>query len=209
MAISARDACEAAPARRLSDRFAEWAGACDDARQLRALLGEVALDLGFHFFALVDHASMAATSAALIRIDNYPEHWVQELLRLGQPGDDPVHAASRCTNLGFQWSELATLIRLNPRHRHILERSRHHGLEPASRSRQMCRGSRAHPAPSLFARGSSFPSSACAAPNWSEAMRFARRGAYGHSRRLRNRPGSAGARSSACVWWRWAKPTGK
>lgn len=113
--------------RRLSDRFAEAARACGALPQLGALLGDVTLELGFQYFALVDHASLGG-ARGLVRLDNYPEHWVAELLSGGDAIDDPVHLASRRTNVGFGWSELGTLIRLEHRHRSILRRSRRFGL---------------------------------------------------------------------------------
>jgi LuxR family quorum-sensing system transcriptional regulator CciR len=114
--------------RRLGDRFAEAAEACGDLPQLGALLGDVALQLGFDHFALLDHASLARPSGALLRIDNYPEDWAAELVTHAYVAHDPVHLASRRTNAGFGWSELGKLIRLDRRHRTILARSRHHGL---------------------------------------------------------------------------------
>ena len=115
--------------RRLSDRFAEAARSCPDLPQLGALLREVTGELGFDYFALLDHASLGG-SPGLVRIDNYPEHWVAELLSGGDAIDDPVHLASRRTNVGFGWNELGNLIRLEGRHRKILQRSRRFGLGP-------------------------------------------------------------------------------
>lgn len=114
--------------RRLSDRFAEAAEACGNLPELRAILADVTLDLGFHYFALLDHANLAGHSKETVRIDNYPEDWVEELLARGYAVDDPVHVASRRTNTGFGWCELGRLIRLERRHKTILLRSRHHGL---------------------------------------------------------------------------------
>lgn len=114
--------------RRLSDRFAEAAEACADLPQLGALLGDVTRELGFDYFALLDHSSLTAAHRGLVRIDNYPEDWVEELLASGLPPDDPVHVASRRSNNGFGWCELGSLIKLERRHRNILARSRHHGL---------------------------------------------------------------------------------
>lgn len=113
--------------RRLSDRFAEAASVCIDLVDLGALLGEAALELGFHHFALLDHASLTAASR-LVRIDNYPPGWVEELLASGFAADDPVHLACRRSNIGFGWSDLGAMIELGPRHLRILKRSRHHGL---------------------------------------------------------------------------------
>jgi LuxR family quorum-sensing system transcriptional regulator CciR len=114
--------------RRLSDRFAEAARSCTDLPQLGTLLGDVTGELGFHYFALLDHASLGGSGSRLLRIDNYPEGWVEELVTRGYAADDPVHLASRRTNAGFGWSELGNLIRLDQRHRRILARSRRFGL---------------------------------------------------------------------------------
>ena len=114
--------------RRLSDHFAESANCCTDLPQLGALLGDAARELGFHHFALLDHSSLGPRSAGLIRIDNYPEAWVEELIARGDAMHDPVHLASRRTNAGFSWRELGSLIRLERRHARILARSRRHGL---------------------------------------------------------------------------------
>jgi LuxR family quorum-sensing system transcriptional regulator CciR len=116
--------------RRLSDLFAEAAQSCPDLPQLGKLLGDATRELGFHHFALLDHASLGTAGAGLLRIDNYPEEWVEELVSRGYASDDPVHLASRRTNIGFGWCELGSLIRLEPRHTRIIERSRRFGLGP-------------------------------------------------------------------------------
>jgi hypothetical protein len=53
--------------RRVSDRFAEAAEACGDLPQLGALLSDIALELGFQYFALLDHVSLATPGAGLVR----------------------------------------------------------------------------------------------------------------------------------------------
>jgi LuxR family quorum-sensing system transcriptional regulator CciR len=114
--------------RRLSDRFAEAAQACGDLPALAELLGDAALELGFQHFALIDHPSLTAPSAGLVRIDNYPRSWVEEIAARGYGATDPVHLASRRSNTGFRWSELSGIVPLEQRHRSILLRSRFHGL---------------------------------------------------------------------------------
>ncbi|HEY1143028.1 MAG TPA: LuxR family transcriptional regulator [Sphingomicrobium sp.] len=115
--------------RRLSDRFAEAAESCTDLPQLGILLSDVSFELGFHHFALLDHASLSGGGAAgLIRIDNYPEAWVEELMASGYAADDPVHLASRRSNAGFGWCEMPAMIRLGRRHKNILARGRHFGI---------------------------------------------------------------------------------
>jgi LuxR family quorum-sensing system transcriptional regulator CciR len=116
--------------RRLSDLFAEAARFCTDLQQLGTLLGDAARELGFEHFALLDHASLASADPRLLRIDNYPQAWAEELVSRGYAADDPVHLASRRTNAAFGWSELGRLITLENRHARILARSRRHGIGP-------------------------------------------------------------------------------
>lgn len=116
--------------RRISDSFAEAAQCCPGLPQLRTLLGDITRELGFDYFALLDHASLRGHKAPLVRIDNYPRAWVQEVVERGYAPDDPVHLASRRTNAGFGWCELGSLITLERRHRKILARSRRFGLGP-------------------------------------------------------------------------------
>ena len=113
--------------RRLGDRFAQAAERCASLDELGALLADASLSLGFDHFALLDHASLASP-AGLVRLDNYPANWVSELLEHGYAAHDPVHLASRRSAMGFRWSELGSILRLDPLHSRILSRSRHHGL---------------------------------------------------------------------------------
>ena len=116
------------PASRLIDQFEAKASLCACDQELRLLLDEVSRELGFHFFALLHHVSLRSSSAGLIRIDNYPPGWEEELLAKGFAEDDPVHLASGRTNIGFAWSDLGVLVPLSSRHREILRRSRRFGL---------------------------------------------------------------------------------
>lgn len=114
--------------KRLVDRFAEAAAACDEFNQLQTLLGDACRELGFDYFALLHHSSLDGPGRARIRIDNYPEAWVSELISRELAAHDPVHSASRRTSSGFAWQEIASIIPLGERHRTILTRSRHHGI---------------------------------------------------------------------------------
>jgi LuxR family quorum-sensing system transcriptional regulator CciR len=114
--------------RQVAERFVEAAEACTGLSQLRALLGAAAAELGFDYFALLDHASLNPASGGLVRIDNYPDHWSREFLSSGYGSDDPVHLASRRANCGFAWKELPALIRIGALQDKILARSREHGI---------------------------------------------------------------------------------
>jgi LuxR family quorum-sensing system transcriptional regulator CciR len=112
------------PCARLIDYFENEAGLCADDRDLGRLLEGAARELGFDYFALLHHASLASTRPGLIRIDTYPDGWAEELVARGLVGSDPVHHACARTNIGFAWFELPNLVAVGPRGREILERSR-------------------------------------------------------------------------------------
>ena len=110
--------------------FEEQASKCASPEDLRLFLEAVTSELGFEYFALLHHRSVRSSSGHLVRIDNYPGGWAEELLTRHDVAADPVHRASLRTNAGFSWDELGHLLPLDSSQRHILERSRHHGLGP-------------------------------------------------------------------------------
>lgn len=114
--------------RRLSDRFREAARRCRSAAALGALVEDAARELGFHYFALLHHASLQPSSKGFVRIDNYPGDWASEFLARGFAAFDPVHAATRRTARAFAWSELGRLTRLAEPQHEILRRSRRFGI---------------------------------------------------------------------------------
>ena len=118
------------PFGRLIDQFDERSCACSSDCELRQLVEDAVGELGFDYFALLHHASLRPGGAQLIRIDNYPVEWANELRADDLVADDPVHLASGRTNIGFAWEQLGSLMPLTPRHREILERSGHYGIGP-------------------------------------------------------------------------------
>lgn len=118
--------CQVAPLpfTRLIDHFEAQAGLCVDDKSLGALISDAARELGFHYFALLHHATLASSRAGYIRIDSYPDGWEDELDRAGLIGADPVHHACARTNIGFAWFELPALVSITPRGRELFERSR-------------------------------------------------------------------------------------
>jgi len=128
-AASAR-MCSRRERSRLTDLFEEQASRCTRPADLGRLLEDVIRELGFHYFALLHHRCVRSGSDHLIRLDNYPDAWEQELLKRHDVAADPVHLASLRTNAGFGWDELGGLLPLSSAQRRILERSRHHGLGP-------------------------------------------------------------------------------
>tara|TARA_R110000782_G_scaffold268047_4_gene364066 strand:- start:7427 stop:8026 length:600 start_codon:yes stop_codon:yes gene_type:complete len=86
------------------------------------------VDLGFSYYALVDHVDHRAERLGKIFLTNYPELWVEHFLEASLFRVDPVIAACRCTHLGFCWGDLATLIPLSAAQREILESAGKIGL---------------------------------------------------------------------------------
>lgn len=95
--------------------------------ELSAALGDVAVDLGFRYFALTHHVDVRETSAA-IRLHNYPDGWEKwfDDKRLG--ARDPVHRASHLTSVGFPWSRIEDMIRMTDEDRQVLELARSEGI---------------------------------------------------------------------------------
>lgn len=113
---------------RLIDQFEAQVGTCVDLPGLAALVGGAARELGFEFFALLHHASLALPGRGLIRLDNYPQGWAEELVSEDLVGIDPVHHACRRTSLGFAWDELGRYTPIGGAERAVLERASRHGL---------------------------------------------------------------------------------
>jgi LuxR family transcriptional regulator, quorum-sensing system regulator CciR len=85
-------------------------------------------DLGFAYFALIQHVHPKGWPQPIIHLHNYPKGWVdaydeQHLFR-----DDPVLQACRNSNVGFAWEDLAAFCNPNAEHRKILTISAASGL---------------------------------------------------------------------------------
>lgn len=112
------------PFSRLIDLFEAKAALCLDDRALHNLLEDATRELGFDYFALLHHSSLACPKPIYIRLDTYPAGWDRELARTGLVGADPVHHASVRTNIGFAWAELPALVPIGRREREVLDRAR-------------------------------------------------------------------------------------
>lgn len=112
----------------LIDCFEAKAALCSSDCDLRSLLDDATRELGFDYFALLHHGSLASSRAGLLRIDTYPPGWEGELAARGLIGADPVHHACARTNVGFAWAELPGLAVIGRRQREILEQGRRFGI---------------------------------------------------------------------------------
>jgi LuxR family transcriptional regulator, quorum-sensing system regulator CciR len=112
----------------IADYFKDKSEQCASAAKLERLLADATHELGFAYFALLHHSTLAAPARHLVRLDNYPSGWPQLLRRRLGRMSDPIHAASRRTNCGFPWDEAPRLAPLAGAQRAVLEESRHFGL---------------------------------------------------------------------------------
>jgi LuxR family transcriptional regulator, quorum-sensing system regulator CciR len=116
------------PGHRLIDHFEAAAALCGDLAALGSLVDAAARELGFQYFALLHHASLALPGRGLLRLDTYPGGWAEELVADELVGIDPVHHACRRTSLGFAWDELDRYTPIGGAERAVLARAARHGL---------------------------------------------------------------------------------
>jgi LuxR family quorum-sensing system transcriptional regulator CciR len=119
------------------DRFVAEVAQVSTPAALRTLVGGMTLEMGFDYFALVHHVDLAPmrpdlrhmNDGSLLALTNYPPDWVRTYVTRNYVASDPVHVASRQTNVGFRWSEMERFVRLTPEHRSICEESVQAGIE--------------------------------------------------------------------------------
>jgi len=100
-----------------------------DTRALKALTADVARELGFDYFSLIQFDfARGHDQRAQISISNYPEAWVEHVTTQRYFSDDPAYLAAGRTNAGFRLSEIPSLIKLSRRHRKIMSEARRAGL---------------------------------------------------------------------------------
>jgi LuxR family quorum-sensing system transcriptional regulator CciR len=114
---------------RIIDRFGERAAGIGNYREFEELLAEATNELGFDYFAVLHHASLARPARRLIKIHNYPAAWEDRLVEAPDlAGMDPVHRACTRTHVGFRWRELPRLVRLGPAETRFLDQARAHDI---------------------------------------------------------------------------------
>lgn len=79
--------------------------------ELRRRLAIITVEMGFQFFALVDHIEMPLTPRRILRLHTYPEALVRMHQQRAMMVSDPVHRLSQLRNCGFPWSDLHNLLR--------------------------------------------------------------------------------------------------
>lgn len=96
--------------------------------QLFGLLDEATRQLGFEQFAMTHHVDLAGRPDDSIAMASYDTNWIETLIGRRYFVDDPIHAASSKTAVGFLWSDVDKMIDLSDRQKEILEAARKFGL---------------------------------------------------------------------------------
>jgi LuxR family transcriptional regulator, quorum-sensing system regulator CciR len=96
--------------------------------QLFELLDDATRRLGFEQFAMTHHVDLTGRPEDSIAMATYDPGWIETLIGQKYFLDDPIHAASSKTAVGFLWSDVGKMIDLTDRQKEILEAARGFGL---------------------------------------------------------------------------------
>ena len=109
-------------------QFAERALTIKAKDELVRLLEDVTAEMGFHYFALINHADLRLPRANIIHFDNYPVPWAKHFIAKGLYEHDPILQASLTSNVGFAWADVPRMIRITGRQRIILDNAARNGM---------------------------------------------------------------------------------
>lgn len=106
------------------------------AADLDALLRSITREMGFHHFALIHHVDLSGVdlglehmaNGQLVALSDYPEEWIERYISDDIVAYDPVVLASHRSTVGFAWSEIPRLIKMQRPHVEQLERGRLAGI---------------------------------------------------------------------------------
>ncbi len=111
------------------DQFVALSGKASSLHDLQNLLESAAFDMGFDFYALVQHVDVRrSTNRETIWLENYPDSWAESFVAQGLYANDPILIASQKTSTGFQWSKVSKLMRLNAHHKRVLAQAAKEGM---------------------------------------------------------------------------------
>jgi LuxR family quorum-sensing system transcriptional regulator CciR len=110
------------------EHFIDRARSSETSSDLFNLVEASAREIGFTYFALVDHADLRRKHLSTIRVENYPAGWADHFVAAGLYAEDPVHHACLRTNVGFSWADIPKIIAVTCRQRAILDGAGAFGL---------------------------------------------------------------------------------
>lgn len=97
-------------------------------QDLYQLMGSVSLDMGFRYFALIHHDDLRGSPQGKVDIKDYPPAIVERLIEQRLYRRDPIIRGCIFADSAFQWSELATIIKLDRRDLDSFEMGMREGL---------------------------------------------------------------------------------
>lgn len=90
--------------------------------ELRELIADASLELGFDYYAIVHHVRFGQPSPGYVRLTNYPVEWLAEVREQKKLADPVLRAAERAAS-GFKWERLDSILSLRPAERAHLGRA--------------------------------------------------------------------------------------
>jgi len=104
--------------------FIDILGRITNVVDLRDALDAVVKEIGFDYFALMEHVDLARhASGEILFLTTYPSAWVDFYIAKQIVSNDPVLLASHRTSNGFRWSAVSDFIPISAAHRAIRERT--------------------------------------------------------------------------------------
>jgi LuxR family quorum-sensing system transcriptional regulator CciR len=107
--------------------FVTRAAGTKDMAALRGLIDEACTELGFDYFALVNHIRFGHPSAGHVRLSNYPLEWLAIVRERDQRLDPVLRAAERASS-GFTWDSIESTMKLSAQDKAMLQEARDHGI---------------------------------------------------------------------------------
>lgn len=107
--------------------FVPAAAAAKDMIELRTLVEEACRELGFDYYALVNHIRFGRPTTDYVRLTNYPAEWVA-ILRQQDRVVDPVLKYAEKTSTGFRWQEIQASPQLSHHERAVFRQAFRHGI---------------------------------------------------------------------------------
>jgi len=108
--------------------FVQQAQSLASAKDLHSLMESLIKELGFAHFALAHHVAILVPPSGIVRLHNYPDEWVETVVRRKYFAIDPVHIVSQRTAAGFHWSDFARFIPLSEPQSQMQSEARRAGL---------------------------------------------------------------------------------
>jgi LuxR family transcriptional regulator, quorum-sensing system regulator CciR len=113
----------------LIQEFIEATDAARSLSDLEGLLLAITLEMGFDFFALVQHVDLRQRAfGEIVALSNYPEAWIETFVHGDMVSTDPVHLASHRVNIGFDWDRISDWIDETSAHRKVRRLAHHAGV---------------------------------------------------------------------------------